>query len=215
MTIGLRAFFPIALGAAALVLSGCGVSTAPAVSIPATGAAGQAIAPASADDASLIKAVHARCDVGQKILRYISSGDNQGDPQLDVEFSRYVGSSVPEARSIADQNIQQCDANLSKQEAAQASAAAKAQAETSSSAAAAQAAADRTAAQAAVQTNQQTACTAIGGHLGTGTCYSTVQGSPGGPGLDCRYALITFKQDGTIDPAALADLKAQLPGCFR
>ena len=213
MTIGLRVFLPIALGAAALVLNGCGVSSAPAVSIPAT-TAGQATAPASADDAGLIKAAHAQCDVGQKILRYISTGDNQGDPQLDVEFSRNVGSPLPQARSIADQYIQQCDASLSKQEAAQASAAAEAQAKASASAAAAQAAADRTAAEAAVQTNQQIACAAIGGRLDTGACYSIVQGSPGGPGLDCRYALITFKQDGTIDPAALADLKAQLPGCF-
>lgn len=45
-----------------------------------------------------------------------------------------------------------------------------------------------------------------------GAC--TVQGSPRGPDLNCSYAMIEFKADGTIDPAALSDLKKQLPGCF-
>ncbi|GAC1369953.1 MAG: hypothetical protein NVSMB43_05020 [Pseudarthrobacter sp.] len=117
--------------------------------------------------------MHAPCDLGDEVLHYLATGDNAGDPQLDVVLSKYVGVSLPQARAIADQQIQQCDAKLSGQETAQASAAA-------ASRVAASEAADAAKKKAAVQATQASSCAAIGGRVDTkwGWCASTVGGQP-------------------------------------
>ena len=218
VTIRLRPASALAFAGTILLLAGCGTpaeqEAAPAASassstpIPTT-------APPKSDSAGLVAAVHPQCNAGQKILRYLADGNNQGDPQLDERFSQYVGVPAPQARGIADQYIQQCDAAFSKQEANQASAAAKAEADASASAAAAVEASQQAQEQQQIQANKESSCAAIGGRIDGDMCRSTVQGSPGGPGLDCSYASITISTNGTIDPAAIADLKSQLPGCFK
>lgn len=43
------------------------------------------------------------------MLRYLTTGDNDGDPQLDLKYASYVRTSLPEARAIADKAILECD----------------------------------------------------------------------------------------------------------
>lgn len=148
--------------------------------------------------------------MGNKILHYLATGDNGGDPQLDVLLSKYVGASQPKARAIADQQIQQCDANLSGQEVAQASAAA-------ASRAAASAAADAAAEKAAVKATQVSSCAAIGGRIDTNWQWyaSTVKGNPSGePGADCSNASVAFNPDGTLAKWSISTEKDFDPGCF-
>jgi hypothetical protein len=121
-----------------------------------------------------------------------------------------VGVPLPQARAIADQQIQQCDTDLSKQESAQASAAAASQAASSAAAALAQQ-------RAAVQAEQQRSCTEIGGRVDTdwGWCASTVQGNPSGkPGSECKYASVAFNPDGTIAKYSYDSDKDFYPSCF-
>lgn len=66
--------------------------------------------PAVATQDGLIVAESPECAaVGQKVLRYLTTGDNDGDPQLDLEYASYVRTSLPEARAIADKAIMKCD----------------------------------------------------------------------------------------------------------
>lgn len=198
--------------------SGCSQPATPAQSTATAATLTTATPAAAGTTADLVKALHPRCDVGEKILNYLATGDNGGDPQLDVLLSKYVGVGRPQARAIADQQIQQCDADLSKQEAAQASAAAAAQASASAAAVRASQDADKAAAQAAVKATQEKSCTAIGGRVDAdwGWCASTVQGNPSGePGSDCANASLAFNQDGTLAEWAFWNTKRSYPGCFR
>jgi hypothetical protein len=138
----------------------------------------------------VIKATHPQCDRGQKIFHYITTGDSQGDSQLSVAFSKYLGAPAEKARSIANQYVQQCDANLDKKPSASA-----------------------TPDQATLQITEAAACDAIGGTVQGSLCHSTAQANSGG--ADCRTAVVGFAPDGNIDPVALSDVKAKLPGCFR
>jgi len=169
----------------------------------------------------LVKALHARCDVGNKVMHYLATGDNEGDPQLDVLLSKYVGVDLPQARAVADQQIQQCDANLSKQEAAQASAEASASAKASQAAAEAQASERATQDKAARLVTEQKACSAaLGGKVRDGgsfadLCVSSAHGSTtDGSNTDCGYAQIAFQRDGTLASADIAGIKDGYPGCF-
>jgi hypothetical protein len=221
MTSGSRAKQIVGASAALTVcglLAACGAS--PASSTPpdpsamlstSTAASSTEVSTPAAASGGLVTAVHGQCDFGEKILHYLATGDNQGDPQLDTAFSEYVGVSLPRARSIADQQIQQCDARLSKQEAAQASAAAAASAADSAQAAAEQE-------EEAVQATQEKSCAAIGGTVDPkwGWCASTVQGNPSGePGSDCEYASVAFNPDGTLATWSSSTTKDSYPGCFR
>jgi pyruvate/2-oxoglutarate dehydrogenase complex dihydrolipoamide acyltransferase (E2) component len=161
--------------------------------------------------AGLVTAIYARCDTGKRVLHYLATGENGGDSQLDVLLSRYVGVPLPQARAIADQQIQQCDTDLSKQEAAQASAAAASQAAASAAAAAAKQTA-------AIQAEQQRSCAAIGGRVDAewGWCASTVKGNPSGnPGAECENANVAFNTDGSIADYAYTTDKDFYPSCFR
>jgi hypothetical protein len=173
---------------------------------------------AAAPTAGLVKALHQRCDVGSKVMNYLATGNNGGDPQLDVLLAKYVGVDAPQARAIADQQIQECDANLSRQDAAQASAAAAAQASASAVAVRASQDADRAAAEAAVKTAREKSCTSIGGRVDTewSWCASTVKGNASGrPGADCTSAEVAFNQDGSLAEWSSSSAKETWPGCFR
>ncbi|ARE38119.1 hypothetical protein A0W34_32115 (plasmid) [Rhodococcus sp. BH4] len=50
-------------------------------------------------------------DIGEKVLRYLSDGDNGGDPALDIEYAASVGVPLPQARAIADDAILNCDSS--------------------------------------------------------------------------------------------------------
>lgn len=183
----------LALAAAALLISSCaaggpqnGSSASPSVSATAAPST-------SAADTGLVKASHPQCDLGEKIFHYLSTGDSQGDHELGVAFSKYLGVPADQARSIANQYVQQCDAGLDKKASAPAT-----PGQTDP---------------ATLQITQAASCDAIGGTVQGGLCHSTAQGSPGGP--DCRNAVVGFAPDGNVDPAALSDAKAKMPGCFR
>lgn len=153
--------------AATLLLVGCNSSPSSTSSAPEPTAASQSTSAASDTAGSgangLIKAVHSNCDFGDVMLRYLASGDNQGNPNLDTSLSQYVGVPVPQARGIADRYVQDCDARLSKQEAEQASAAASVQAEASRAAAEAQAVAQAAKDKATLLVVEQKACAPLGG----------------------------------------------------
>jgi hypothetical protein len=198
-----------------VVMTSCSITPAAVSSstpaVPANTSSAPTFKAPDAAGSGLVTPVHARCDVGNKILHYLATGDNGGDPQLDVVLSKDVGVSVPQARAIADQEIQQCDAAMSKQEASQASAAAQATAAASAAAAAEQKKAD-------VQATQTKSCAAIGGKVDPdwGWCASTVPGNPSGkPGSDCKYANVAFNPDGTLATWSSSTTKDFYPGCFQ
>ncbi|WP_426997980.1 hypothetical protein [Pseudarthrobacter sp. N5] len=197
------------------MVTGC---SQPASSAQSTATALPTATPAAAGAAGLVKALHPHCDVGDKVLNYLATGDNGGDPQLDVLLSKYVGVDLPQARAIADQQIQQCDANLSRQEAAQASAAAADLSRQKAAQASATAAALEAADAAKKKATQDSSCAAIGGRVDTtwGWCASTVKGNPSGePGSDCSYAQVAFNPDGTLAKWSSSTTKDSYPGCFQ
>lgn len=207
---------------AVLALSACGEPSSSHSSSSESPTVSATVAPPSATaaaDNGLVAAAHAKCNVGAKILHYLATGDNQGDPQLDILYARDVGTSLPQARSIASQNIQRCDANLFQQEAQQASAAASSAAKASQAAAEAQASAQAAQDKAARLAIEQGSCTAAGGNLRVGgvftndLCVSAPQ-SKSGAGTSCSAAYIEFQSDGTLSSKDISDLKATYPGCF-
>jgi hypothetical protein len=203
------------------VMTSCSVVPTIAPGSPSVGPASDSATPApvaTGTGIGLVKALHASCDVGNKVLHYLATGDNGGDPQLDVLLSKYVGAGLPQARAIADQQIQQCDANLSKQEAAQASAAAASRAAASQAAIVTSKAADAAKEKAAIEGTQASSCAAIGGRVDTnwGWCASTVRGNPSSkPGSDCSYASVAFNPDGTLAQWSSSTTRDSYPGCFQ
>ncbi|MET4622801.1 hypothetical protein ABIE18_004280 [Arthrobacter sp. 2762] len=157
--------------------------------------------------------------VGNNEWHYVSSEHVSRAAQLDVLLSKYVGVDLPQARAVADQQIQQCDANLSRQEAAQASAEASASARASYAAGEAQASAQAVQDKAARLMTEQKACAAIGGHLTENLfgdlCVSNAQGSTtDGSHTSCGYAQTGFQPDGTLASADIAAIKDGYPGCL-
>lgn len=214
---------------AAVIFTGCSgapeddSTTIPSGSASTTAAPGgvNATEDPSSTSAGLIQPVHPQCDFGSKILRYLATGDNQGDPKLDIAFSQHVGVSLPRARAIADQSIERCDAAISKQEAAQASAAASAQAEASEAAAEAEASANAAKDKADRLAREQKVCAPLGGTVQEGgdisadLCVSTNKGQATDEAqLSCAYATIPFQPDGTLSAADIATFKEGYPGCF-
>ena len=193
--------------------------TSPTPSIlPATSGSSPSTPTASGN--GLVRAVHEKCDVGDKILQYLASGDNQGDPQLDILFASDVGASLPRARSLASQYIQQCDARLFQQEAQQESAQASTSAKASRAAAEAHASALAEQEKAARLTIKKQACAAIGGTVRESQsledlCVSaTPDRASDGSGPSCSYAQIAFQPDGTLSSKDISDVKGWYPGCF-
>ncbi|MDR6688982.1 pyruvate/2-oxoglutarate dehydrogenase complex dihydrolipoamide acyltransferase (E2) component [Arthrobacter sp. 1088] len=213
---------------AAVLLAGCSTTpenqgTSPAAGQSPTadpGVSGATGEPSSAS-AGLIQAVHHQCDFGSTILRYLATGDNQGDPKLDTAFSQHVGVSLPQARAIADQAIERCDAAISKQAAAQASAAAAAQAEASAAVAEAQASAKSAQDKMQRLAREQKLCAPLGGTVEDGgensadLCVSTNKGNATDEAqLSCAFATIPFQPDETLSAADIATFKEGYPGCF-
>lgn len=204
--------------AAAVVLAGCSGSPE---SMTTDTARGSATENPGSTSAGLIQAVHERCDFGSKILHYLATGDNQGDPKLDTAFSQHVGVPVPQARAVADQAIERCDEAISKQEAAQASAAASAQTKASAAAADAQASAKAAQDKAERLVGEQKVCAPLGGTVRDGGDISADLCVPNNTGqtndeahLSCTYATIPFQPDGTLSAADIAIFKDGYPGCF-
>lgn len=172
---------------------------------------GSAAAPTSSNDPvsnsanGLVPARHPDCNIGGQLLRYLATGDNAGHPWLDQNYANDVGATPPQARAIADEAIEACDAALD-QRAAAATAAASASA----------AATSRQQAAAEQLTARESNCAAIGGKYDAQWqwCASTVSGNPSGEaGADCRNASVPF--DGvTIDPKAVRHELEWYPGCF-
>ncbi|MEO3931320.1 hypothetical protein WMO79_00710 [Micrococcaceae bacterium Sec7.4] len=186
---------------------------------PSTTVTAASTAP-SADASGLVPALHAQCDFGAQIMRYLATGDNGANPQLDQGFAQYVGVPTPQARSIVDTAIQNCDAAESKRQAAQASAQASAKAEQLRAAAQAQAAAQAAQAKTDARATEQKACAAIGGKVierdGGGwqdTCKSTNPGKSN-YGDSCSLAELAFQPDGTLDSANVSNLRQEVPGCL-
>ncbi len=191
------------------------VAAQSASSVAATGQAESTVAAQSADAAGLVTAEHPQCDVGAQILQYLQTGDNGGDPQLDVQFANYVGVPAAQARALADQAIQQCDQQAATQETSQAYA-------ESTSLAAASASAARAQQDAAIAAQRRKSCASIGGRVdhqfgGAGACASTVPGDPSGqPGAECASAYVSFSLDGgTLDSDSYQTAKHDHAGCFR
>lgn len=65
--------------ATATLLSGC---SGPAINTDPSSATSTSTASAASN--GLIKAIHTECDVGDQILKYLATGDNQSNPQLDT-----------------------------------------------------------------------------------------------------------------------------------
>jgi hypothetical protein len=121
----------------AAALAGCAksvVGSAAPATVGAEPSAEADVAFGAADTNGLITAQYARCDVGAQILNYLATGDNGGDPGLDQVFASFVGVPAPQARALADQYIQNCDAQQAEQEAAASSSAAALAAEAAASA---------------------------------------------------------------------------------
>lgn len=191
-----------------LLLAGCSKGADQPTVTPATSGSSTAVTTPT-EDSGLVAAQHPHCDVGQKILRYLRTGDNGGDPELDREFANYVGVPTPQGRALADSYIVKCDQLLAQQEAAQASA--SAQAATSIAAAATEAQQ-----KAQEEAQQQLSCTKLGGRVDVLGCTSTVPGNPSGrAGAVCVNAHAAFNQDGTIADWSYATAKDFYPGCFK
>jgi hypothetical protein len=69
-----------------------------------------ALATAAAGSEKLVAAEHPQCDHGADLIRYLATGDNQGEPGFDVHYANEVGTlSVAQERAEADQWIEACD----------------------------------------------------------------------------------------------------------
>lgn len=98
---GGRAFVLIAaMATAAVALSGCSTS---ATGLPS---------PQQSDE-GLVVANNSECaTLGRAVLDYLSTGNNRGDPTLDLRYGDSVGVPRPQARAIADQAIVDCDSQI-------------------------------------------------------------------------------------------------------
>lgn len=192
---------------AATLISACGV-TAP-TSGPTTTAT-NAPTPDTSNN-GLIAARYSQCDKGALIMRYLATGNNEGNSDLDKALAQYVGTTGPRARALADSAIDWCNTQYDNQAAAQARAEASAQASAST-----QASSDAQAAQGArLAVVQQHSCAAIGGTASEGQCKSSTPNklSTTANAL-CGYAAIDFNDDGSISQSSYNTNKQYYPDCF-
>jgi len=220
--IGLRATLLVAAFSALLV--GCGPSSAgratPSTASVGTTGAGVSMTPApnltdsnQVSPAGLVAPRHARCDIGVKLLHYLATGDNGGDPYYDQTFANDVGASPPQARAIADKAIQDCDAAADKLATSQAQAATATREQQSEAAAAT----SKEQAASVLQQQRIESCRSIKGSFQPGyeLCTSTVQGtSSGAYPSDCSYAMVGYEGGSQISQTQLAQSKKSYPGCW-
>lgn len=90
----------LAATAAAIALSSCS-TTEPGTPSPAT-----------SDDGVIVASNNGCATLGQAVLEYLSTGDNRGDPNMDLKYGDSVGVPRPQARAIADQAIVDCDTQI-------------------------------------------------------------------------------------------------------
>lgn len=157
----------------------------------------------SADDeaAGLVTARHSECDFGPKLLHYLRTGDNSGNPMFDTEYAGSVGESLPEARADVDKAIAECDSSVDSSVAA-ASETSREQAMSSE--------------QAAANVPFERACEALGARYDPNfqNCVSLVPGNPSDRiGTSCSNSVVPFDGD-TVDQQALAEARQNYPGCW-
>ena len=172
------------------------------------------------ESGALVRARHVECNFGPKVMKYLATGDNQGDPRLDKIFASHVGASAPEARQIVDDAIEKCDGAADSREAAQASASASAEAAAAKASAEAQASASADAARAAILAKEGPACAAIGGRLhtrssGFDTCDAPNPDAASTDGTSCGFAQIVFNASGEMAQSDINETKEGYPGCYK
>lgn len=148
----------------------------------------------------LVAAQHPQCGTtGTKLLHYLTTGDNGGDPSLDQRYGSSVNSSAPQARAIADKAIQDCDNLLNSQALNSAAATSSAAAATSQQRAAA-----------AVEPVKIASCKAIGG------TYPSADRQCDAPNTSgyCAFADVNFDSTGRVSQSDFAQKKAARPGCW-
>ncbi|MDP9471522.1 MAG: hypothetical protein M3Q71_12785 [Chloroflexota bacterium] len=168
------------------VLGGCASGPVQGDSRPgAATSAGQLPAVPGEEDNPLVPARYPDCDRGEQFLRYLATGDNGGVPDLDQLFAEYVSVPEPQARALASDWIEACNAQYAEQEAAESSAQAEADASAAADASQAAEASAEAGRAAEVRATMERSCAAVGGEVaeramfGVG-CHSTVQGNPSG-----------------------------------
>jgi hypothetical protein len=148
----------------------------------------------------LVAAQHPECaTTGTKLLHYLTTGDNGGDPSYDRNYGAYVNEALPQARARADTAIADCDLTLTGQAIAASAAASSSAAATSQQQAAA-----------LLEPVMIESCHAIGGS------YPSVDGfcdSPDGGGY-CAFSGVLFDSSGRINQSDFAQKKAAKPGCW-
>lgn len=88
------------IGTAALALTGCSTTDAGTPS------------PQTSDDGLVVASNNGCATLGRAVLEYLSTGDNRGDPNLDLKYGDSVGVPLPQARAIADRAIVDCDTQI-------------------------------------------------------------------------------------------------------
>ncbi|MGF0313692.1 DUF4333 domain-containing protein [Rhodococcus sp. IEGM1428] len=88
------------IGTAAIALTGCSTTEAGTPS------------PQTSDDGLVVASNNGCATLGRAVLEYLSTGDNRGDPNLDLKYGDSVGVPRPQARAIADQAIVDCDTQI-------------------------------------------------------------------------------------------------------
>lgn len=171
---------------------------------------------------ALVRARHVECNFGPKVMKYLATGDNQGDPRLDKIFARHVGAPGPEARRIVDDAIEKCDGAADDREAAQASASASAESAAAKASAEAQASASADAARANLLAKERPACAAMGGRLNPNsnsayldTCDAPNPDAAATNGALCAYAQIAFNASGQMAQSDIDVVRDGYPGCFK
>ncbi|MDZ7931193.1 MAG: DUF4333 domain-containing protein [Rhodococcus sp. (in: high G+C Gram-positive bacteria)] len=85
------------IGTAALALAAC-TTTEPGTPNPQT-----------SDNGLIVANSNGCATLGWAVLEYLSTGENRGDPTLDLKYGDSVGVALPQARAIADRAIVDCD----------------------------------------------------------------------------------------------------------
>ncbi|WP_144627448.1 hypothetical protein [Arthrobacter woluwensis] len=214
-SVGKALLLPVLTG---LLLTGCTSPGNPS-SAPTIAETPQAVSHGSG---ALVHARHGECNFGPKVMKYLATGDNQGDPRLDKMFAGHVGAPGPEARQIVDDAIEKCDGAADQREAVQASASASAEAATAKASAEAQASASADAARASLLAKERPACAAIGGRLNPSsnsayldTCDAPNPDAAATNGTLCAYAQIAFNTSGQMAQSDIDVVKDGYPGCFK
>jgi len=181
----------VALG---LTLTGCGAATKEA----------PVVEPQTSDGQALIATQYPECAAwGERVYRYLITGNNQGLPELDNAYALFVGAEPPVARAMTNEAISECSANEVELEASRAQALADAQRAADDAARKEREARDRAAQQRQAAEEQARLdrvkaenCAAIHGEVANdGTCRLVRGTLPGN--LSCN-AWLSFKPDGTV-----------------